>query len=91
MNEKYVNLDCGMITTKSDVHSVLRQAIGSPEYVGNNLDALYDVLTSVKGLQLNFENFSILSDRLGDYYDRLVKVIVAASNNNPDLKVTISY
>jgi len=23
--------------------------------------------------------------------DRLVKVIVAASNNNPDLKVTISY
>jgi len=91
MTEKYVNIDCSMIATKTDLHSVLREAIGSSDYVGNNLDALYDVLTSVKGLQLNFENFSILSDKLGDYYDRLVKVIVAASNNNPDLKVTISY
>lgn len=91
MSEKFIRIDCDTISNKQDLHEVLRKELADVEYYSNNLDALYDALTSVKGVHLNFENFSLLSDRLGAYYDKLLKVIVSATDANPDLEITLSY
>ena len=43
---KLIELDLNTFETKEDVHSFLAEEMEFPEYYGNNLDALYDVLTS---------------------------------------------
>ena len=44
---KKVLLDLGMPDTKRGVHEYIAEEMGFPEYYGHNLDALYDMLTSV--------------------------------------------
>ena len=44
---KRVNLDFIQCITKEDVHAYLKKQFGFPEYYGNNLDALFDVLGDV--------------------------------------------
>ncbi len=91
MSDRIISIDCNSINSKQDLHEALRRELVGVEYYGNNLDALYDALTSVKGVHLNFENFSLLSERLGTYYDKLVKLILSATDANPELEITISY
>ena len=91
MNDITINIDFKNINSKQDLHETLRKELIGVEYYGNNLDALYDALTSVKGVHLNFENFSLLSDRLGTYFDKFVKMILSATDTNPNLEITISY
>lgn len=42
-----VSLDFGHCKDRSDVHAYLKEQLGFPEYYGNNLDALYDVLGDI--------------------------------------------
>ena len=42
---KLIELDLNTFETKEDVHSFLAEEMEFPEYYGNNLDALYDILT----------------------------------------------
>ena len=44
---KRVNLDFSQCATKEDVHAYLKKEFGFPEYYGNNLDALFDVLGDI--------------------------------------------
>ena len=43
---KNITVDFDVLETPREVHDCLREAIGSAEYYGSNLDALYDVLTT---------------------------------------------
>ena len=40
-----IELDCRQMADKQAVHAYLKQALSLPEYYGNNLDALFDILT----------------------------------------------
>lgn len=42
-----INLDFTQCTTREDVHTYLKKQFGFPDYYGNNLDALFDVLGDV--------------------------------------------
>ena len=42
MEEKII--DCSTIRTKEDLHRLFRETLSFPEWYGNNLDALYDML-----------------------------------------------
>lgn len=44
---KRVNLDFEQCVSKEDVHAYLKRQFGFPDYYGNNLDALFDVLGDV--------------------------------------------
>ena len=40
-----VELDCRKMTDRKAAHAYLKQALALPDYYGNNLDALYDLMT----------------------------------------------
>ena len=42
-----LTLDCSQISTKIGLHLQLTELLDLPEYYGNNLDALYDVLGDI--------------------------------------------
>lgn len=44
---KRINLDFSRCEDRSDVHAYLKEQFGFPDYYGNNLDALYDVLGDI--------------------------------------------
>ena len=55
--EKVFYLDLKDVKTKTDLHELLSRELPLPDYYGNNLDALYDVLTEEgEGWNLIFYN-----------------------------------
>lgn len=44
---KLIVVDSRKFMEKTSAHAYLKEKIASPEYYGNNLDALFDVLTSI--------------------------------------------
>lgn len=44
---KRINLDFSQCKDRSDVHAYLKEQFGFPDYYGNNLDALHDVLGDI--------------------------------------------
>lgn len=48
-------IDIRNINTKKEFHDILRSALPLPDYYGNNLDALYDVLTETsENMEIKF-------------------------------------
>lgn len=43
---KRIVIDSAEATSLSDVHKIFREALSFPDYYGNNLDALYDMLST---------------------------------------------
>jgi len=92
MENNFYIIDCANFETKADVHANLKNILGSEEYIGNNLDALYDVLTSVNySISLSFINLAIGRKKLGQYCDMLVKVVLDAAHINKNLQTTFAY
>lgn len=55
---KIITLDCAGLDGKEALHSALAEALDFPEWYGQNLDALYDLLTEVEEpLQLQLIHF----------------------------------
>ncbi len=44
--KKYV-IDCGEAASPRDLHRAISREMAFPDWYGNNLDALYDILTSL--------------------------------------------
>ena len=40
-------VDCALITDRKEFHRILADTLSFPDWYGNNLDALYDCLTSI--------------------------------------------
>ncbi|MDD7208802.1 MAG: barstar family protein [Lachnospiraceae bacterium] len=61
-----VLIDGNKIKTKEDFYKKIRQDLSLPEYFGNNLDALFDVLTERNdSIVFEFFSFNLLEDNLG--------------------------
>ncbi len=55
--EQVFYIDLKGISTKEELHALLRKELSLPEYYGDNLDAFYDVLTEQgEGWNLIFYN-----------------------------------
>ncbi|MSS63529.1 barstar family protein [Velocimicrobium porci] len=60
---KEIILNVSKFKNESDIHRYLKEQLNFPEYYGNNLDALYDVLTEINEkvtFRLKTENSSKL-------------------------------
>lgn len=61
-----VLIDGNKIKTKEDFYKKIRQDLSLPEYFGNNLDALFDVLTERNdSIVFEFFSFDLLEENLG--------------------------
>lgn len=70
------------VTDKESLHALLRQKLNLPQDCGRNLDAVYDILTEPgKDRIITVKHPELLRLRLGDYADRLFRMLEDASES----------
>lgn len=85
-----VTVDAREFVSKHEMHAALRSVLGEENYLGSNLDALHDCLTSkAEPVELTIINWSYAMYRLGEYADRLWHVLDDASEENPNIRINI--
>lgn len=68
-----LTVDGKFMQSKEAMYVHLTRVFSLPSYFGNNLDALWDVLTESKELtQINFVNADTARKYLGDYGEKLI-------------------
>ena len=86
--DNLINIDITGVGSREELHKVLRKSLDAPDYYGDNLDALYDVLTEKGEHKVIFFFYSEQSrNALGEYFDMLTDVCLDASAELDDLKV----
>ena len=67
-------------------HDYLKRKLHFPDYYGNNLDALWDLLTTIsEPIEIILLNSETLYENLGDYGRELVKVFEDAMDENANI------
>ena len=85
-----LEVDARLFTSKQELHSAMRTALGQENYWGSNLDALYDCLTSVcEPTRLIIMHWTAAMLKLGPYADGLWHVLDDASEANPAIEITL--
>lgn len=81
-------IDIRGIRTRQELHARISSVLPLPDYYGNNLDALFDVMT-----EWSDERYIIflvdegVEEALGKYFAALRAMCGAACEENPDLTI----
>ena len=87
---KEIRLNGSRMLGKAEMHSYLKRKLDLPEYYGNNLDALWDCLsTDSLPRKVIICNTGMLLDNMGPYGEKLIKLFVDAAEENSCIKVEI--
>lgn len=85
-----VIIDGRKIADKAVLHSYLKEQCRFPDYYGNNLDALYDVLTDrTEPLEIRIEYAEELKERLCGYGEAFLETLEDAAASCQNVKVEI--
>ena len=86
------SIDFKTLQTKKDFHEALKGIMELPDYYGNNLDALYDVLTEVsKPLELSFlieKDESVYSEEIQKLISGLRRMSEDIMSENENVTIT---
>lgn len=86
MNEFII--DCLEMHSNEKAHKYLSEKLNFPNYYGNNLDALWDILSTIDiETQITFKNQQRIIEFLPNYGERLVNTFVNASKSNEKLTI----
>lgn len=80
-------IDGSVITNRENAYAEIARALEAPEYFGNNLDALYDVLTGMQG-DIRFSHACHMLNALGTYGCKILSVFYEAAEENPRITFT---
>ena len=83
---KQIILDGNVIADAAKVHDYLMEMLDFPEYYGKNLDALHDCLTDLE----DWEIMITAPEEDGAIFQRILRVIKAAENENDSIKLILS-
>ena len=87
---KEYKIDASKFTTRRRSHVTMKKILVDCGYHGCNLDALYDVLTTLfDDTHIVIENFAVARANLGEYADVMVEVFATSKRQNPHLTVDI--
>lgn len=72
-----ITIDGLSMKKKEDFYQNIKKKLNVPEYFGNNLDALYDILTEQPDiLQMKFLHYDKMQNQLGiSFCQQLLKVL----------------
>ena len=81
-------IDGNTIRSKENFFDAMRTQLGEDRLIGSNLDALYDVLTSITcHTVIEIINRPQLEESLGDYWQKIFWVLSDCLEENRDLKL----
>lgn len=73
---KKIVIDGDRIKNRQELFACLKRQLPSENFIGNNLDALYDVLTEcAEPMEIEIREMDMLQEKLGSYAQRLVRVL----------------
>ena len=83
-------IDCANFETKARIHEAFHNEPAFPEYQGNNLDAMYDMLSSIgEQTELTVKNLSTWEAAPESYRTNIRKLLERADRENPKLTVVL--
>ncbi|MDD4679214.1 MAG: barstar family protein [Tissierellia bacterium] len=83
-------LDGYKMISKSETHKYIKKMLNFPDYYGENLDALWDILsTKSKLISIFLLHEEKIYENLGDYGKQLIDVFQEAANSNTNIKFTL--
>ena len=84
-------IDGNLIDSREAFFHAIRNQIGEEKLIGNNLDALHDVLTSITvHTVIEVQNRRLLEAALGDFWEKIMWVLTDCLDENRDLKLEIT-
>ena len=84
---KIIVIDGRRMTDREAAHLYLKKTLQLPEYYGKNLDALYDCLCEMSGVQLIVTYVPEMKNNLRRYADNILNVFEAAAEKNKKIDV----
>lgn len=88
---KNITLSAKKMRTKNQAHAYIKEEMGFPEYYGENLDALWDLLTSEREeVEIVLTDSHLLEKNLGEYGEKLLETFVQAGEENPILCIEVT-
>lgn len=85
-----VIIDGRKITDKLELHAYMKEQCRFPDYYGNNLDALYDVLTErSEPLEIKVEYAEELKEILCGYGEAFLETLQDAAAENERITIEI--
>lgn len=91
MDKKHFEIDLTGVDTYGEFHTRIKNALDLPDYYGENLDALYDVLVELgDGWDIVFLHTRELEEALPRYAEKLKKLFNDAGREQKGLKIRFS-
>lgn len=85
---KEIHLDGARMLDQAATHAYLKQELGLPAHYGENLDALWDCLsTDFAGKKITIDRTDLITAQLGDYGASLLQLFRDAAAENPHIEV----
>jgi len=92
MNMEAIRLNGKKMTDKRETHAYLKRKLALPEYYGNNLDALWDCLsTDFSGKIIFLKNPQAIIDNLGGYGEALLQLFQEVAEKNHSIRIIYAY
>ena len=90
MSMKKIVLDGKYLCNRDVAHTYLQEALELPDYYGKNLDALYDLLTSLpETVEIDLAYKDQMLEQLGAYSTSLLLTLQQAEEDAPNLILNI--
>lgn len=84
-------LDGEKMKNKADTHRYLKKRLDLPSFYGNNLDALWDILTTKSdNVDIVLYNHEAIYENMGDYGKSLVDVLNEAAIENKKVSFKVA-
>jgi len=87
-----IRLEGSEMTDRKATHAYLKKKLYLPEYYGNNLDALWDCLTTdFSGKMIILHDPKAVQIKLGGYGDSLMGLFREAAAANSAIRLILAY
>ena len=91
MKKKVFSIDATQFRSRKEAHLHMKEVFSDYEYYGNNLDALHDVLTSVRrDAEIDVCGLEFSRLYIGEYADSIKRVFLDSAEENSHLTFVFS-